>query len=112
MPSPLVSDSFSVFCCALDVTERGSSTRREAERVVGSVANHSMADEIIDELLPHELDWKSVVVSYPKLSVSVVAAAGFWLGRTRGRAILAGLTGLAAETVNESINEFFGKDVV
>jgi len=79
---------------------------------VSSIGRHSMADEIIDELLPHELDWKSVVVSYPKLSVSLVAAAGFWLGRTRGRSILAGISGLAAETVNESINEFFGRDVV
>ena len=79
---------------------------------MSSIGRHSMADEIIDELLPHELDWKSVVVSYPKLSVSLVAAAGFWLGRTRGRSILAGISGLAAETVNESINEFFGRDVV
>jgi hypothetical protein len=71
-----------------------------------------LADEIIDELVPSEVDWKAAVTSYPKLSISLVAAAGFWLGRTRGRAILAGITGIAAETVNESINEFFGRDVV
>jgi hypothetical protein len=85
---------------------------RDPEGGTSPVAGPSMVDEIIDELLPHEVDWRSVVTSYPKLSVSLVAAAGFWLGRTRGRAILAGITGLAAETVNESINEFFGRDVV
>jgi hypothetical protein len=58
------------------------------------------------------VDWRSIVTGYPKLSVALVTAAGFWLGRTRGRAILSGLTGMAAETVNEAINEFFGRDVV
>ena len=73
---------------------------------------HSFADEIIDELVPDEVDWRAVVTSYPKLSVSLVALAGFWLGRTRGRAIVAGVTGMAADAVNEGINEFFGRDVV
>ena len=78
----------------------------------GAGTRTSLADEIIDEFVPQEMDWRSIVGSYPKLSVTVVAAAGFWLGRTRGRAILAGVTGMVAETVNESINEFFGRDVV
>ena len=92
--------------------EDGAVADRASEREMSSPRNSSLADEIIDELVPHELDWRSVVTSYPKLSVSLVAVAGFWLGRTRGRAILAGITGLAADTVNESINEFFGRDVV
>ena len=91
------------------MTDSRSAGGRASEAVA---ASNSLADEIIDELVPSELDWKSVVTSYPKLSVSVVAVAGFWLGRTRGRAILAGMTGIAADTVNESINEFFGRDVV
>lgn len=104
--------SFSAFCSVHDVTEQRSTGGRAPVSEVGQASGHSLVDEIIDELLPHELDWKSVVTSYPKLSVGLVAAAGFWLGRTHGRAILGGITGLAADTVNESINEFFGRDVV
>ena len=94
------------------MTEPEASTVPRGESEVGLQGGHSLADEIIDELLPHELDWRSVVMSYPKLSVSLVAAAGFWLGRTRGRSIVAAVTGMAAETVNESLNEFFGRDVL
>lgn len=75
-------------------------------------ASQSLADDIIDELVPEEIDWREVVASYPKLSVSLVAVAGFWLGRTRGRAIVAGISALAADAVNEGINELFGRDVV
>ena len=93
------------------MTERRLATNaRESESTPN--AKSSLADEIIDELVPAEVDWKAVVTSYPKLSVSLVAVAGFWLGRTHGRKIVSGITGLAAETVNESINEFFGRDVV
>ena len=91
------------------MTDRGDDPARVSDR--GEVGS-SLADEIIDELVPSEFDWRSAVARYPKLSVSVVALAGLWLGRTRGRAIVAGVTGMVADTVNDSINEFFGRDVV
>ena len=94
------------------MTDRSAASRPPAGARKGIVGRTSLADEVIDGLVPADLDWRSVVVSYPKLSVGLVAAAGFWLGRTRGRAILAGITGLVTDTVNESINEFFGRDVV
>jgi len=94
------------------VTDQRSHTRSDVGGSQAAIGETSLADEIIDELLPHELDWRSVVVSHPKLSVSLVALVGFWLGRTRGRAILGGITTLAADTVDESINEFFGRDVI
>jgi hypothetical protein len=72
----------------------------------------SLADEILDEVVPLELDWQSLVITHPKTALAVAAAAGFWLGRTRGRTILAALSSFAAETVDESINEFFGRDVL
>ena len=72
----------------------------------------SLADNLLDEFVPRELDWQGWVTAYPKTSVTIAAVAGFWLGKTRGRSILTGVSTLAAETVNESINEFFGRDVV
>jgi hypothetical protein len=72
----------------------------------------SLADEILDEVVPLELDWQGLVMTHPKTTLAVAAAAGFWLGRTRGRRILAALSSFAAETVDESINEFFGRDVL
>ena len=96
--------SFSVHDVTEPFPESGEKSAIEAQS--------SLADEIIDELVPHDLDWRSIVVGHPKISVALIAAAGFWLGRTRGAAIISGVTGMASETINEAINEFFGRDVV
>ena len=94
------------------MTDRPAASDGFSDRRPAADTSPSLADEFIDELVPAELDWRTVVTSYPRVSVVLLAAAGFWLGRSRGRAILSGITGLVTDTVNESINEFFGRDLV
>lgn len=72
----------------------------------------SQADELLDELLPEELDWRRLVRTYPIPALLVAAAGGFVLGRGRGPVILAALSGLAADTVSQGVNEFLGTDVL
>lgn len=70
------------------------------------------ADQLVDELLPEELDWKRLVQSYPLAAVFAAAAGGFFIGRSRGRIILAALSGFAAETLTENVNAYLGKKVL
>lgn len=72
----------------------------------------SLADGLVDELLPEELDWQRLVRSYPLTSLTLAALAGFLVGRSRGRDVMAALFGFAADTVTENVNEFLGKDVL
>lgn len=75
-------------------------------------ASPTLADDVLDELMPDELDWRRLVGSYPIASVSAAALAGFLLGRSRGRELVSALSGFAADTFSESVNEFLGKDVL
>jgi hypothetical protein len=60
----------------------------------------SLADELLDDLMPPELDWKGVVRRHPIPAVLVAAAAGYWLGRSRkSQALVDALTGALAATM-------------
>lgn len=60
----------------------------------------SLADELLDDLVPPELDWRGVVRRHPIPALVVAAAAGYWLGRSRrSRALVEALTGAVAAGV-------------
>jgi hypothetical protein len=63
----------------------------------------SLADELIDDLLPPDLDWRRVVRRYPVPSILLVGVGGYLLGRTQGRALLAALSALAASRVEAQV---------
>lgn len=71
-----------------------------------------LADELLEELVPEELDWRTLVTEYPKTALAVAALSGFALGRSRGAAIVSALSAFAADTVTRSINELLGEDVL
>jgi len=48
----------------------------------------SPADELLDDLMPPEFDWRGVVRRHPIPSLLVAAAAGYWLGSSRKSAAL------------------------
>jgi hypothetical protein len=48
----------------------------------------SLADELLDDLLPPEFDWRGVVRRHPLPAVAVAAATGYWLGASRRSAAL------------------------
>ena len=91
------------------MTEPGWPSQSERPPAAGGA--DSLADDLLDELVPSEIDWRGVVTSHPLLAIGAVAAFGFWLGRSRGSAILGGLAALATDTVNESVNELVGRDL-
>jgi hypothetical protein len=64
----------------------------------------SQVDELLDELVPPDLDWRRVVRRYPIPSLLVAGAAGYWLGRSRrGVAVAEALAGALALGVTREL---------
>jgi hypothetical protein len=72
----------------------------------------SPADEVMDELMPAELDWQVMVEKYPLVALALAALGGFVLGRHHGADILQAFSRFAADTVTEQVNELLGQDVL
>jgi len=70
------------------------------------------AHEVVDDLMPEEFDWERLVRRYPVPALLVAGVGGFWLGRSRGHAILAALAAFAAAQVTEQVNELLGDEVL
>lgn len=68
----------------------------------------SFADRILDDLLPEDVDWRSLVRSYPVPVLSLAALGGFLLARKQGMALLGALSGFVADEVSEQIAGFRG----
>ena len=86
-----------------------ATTARAARQPVREIRSGAQAgegdfvDELIDELLPESLDWRHLVTRYPHAAVAVAAAAGFWIGRTRGSLVMAALTSYVAAQFGEAV---------
>jgi len=72
----------------------------------------SLADEVVDRLVPEGLDWRRVVREHPLASVAVVAGVGFLVGRSRGRAMLAALSAYAVGAISDGVNDALGEDLL
>jgi hypothetical protein len=70
------------------------------------------AHEMVDEVMPESFEWERLVRDYPVPALVLAGIGGFWLGRTRGRAILTAVAGFAAVQVTEQVNEFLGDEVL
>ena len=71
----------------------------------------SFSEAFMDELLPEDLEWESVVRTYPLCSLAVAAVGGFFLGRRSGRAIVGAFSESAADRVAGLASELLGTDV-
>jgi hypothetical protein len=69
----------------------------------------SIADELIDELLPEGVDWERLVVRYPIPALLVAAVGGFFIGRSHGTEILSSLSGFAASEFSRNVNHLFDR---
>ena len=65
--------------------------------------DHSWADNIVDELLPTEFDWRSKVRAYPKTAMVVAAGVGFFLARARGSLLTGSVANFATDQVTHNI---------
>ena len=79
---------------------------REAEGEEGS-----FADDILDELLPDDLDWRRQVRRYPIPALVISGLAGFFLGSRHGAEIISALSSFATREVDRNISNFLGDDV-
>ena len=73
-------------------------------------AKTSVADELIDDLLPENLDWRELVCSYPLPALILSGLAGFFLGRRHGAAILEALSDFASREVDRNVSALLGDD--
>ena len=69
-------------------------------------------DEVVDEVLPDELDWQRMVRRYPVAAVTVAAIGGYILGRNRGEEILRALSAYAADLVSGQVNDALGRKIL
>ena len=63
------------------------------------------ADTILDTIVPDSIDWRNTVQRHPVSSVLAVALAGYVLGRTRGSAIVAGLTAGISTAITRQLSD-------
>lgn len=68
----------------------------------------SALDEVVDDLLPADLDWRRLVVTYPIPSLLVAAAGGFWLGRQRGPELVTALSSFVTDQVTRNVRAVLG----
>ncbi len=67
------------------------------------------ADAILDTIVPPSIDWRGTVRRHPLASVLGVGLVGYVVGRTKGSAILAGVTaGLSSALMRQLADVFEG----
>jgi len=67
------------------------------------------ADTILDSIVPATIDWRETVGRHPLASVACVGIVGYLVGRTKGAAIMSGVTtGLSAAMMRQLADVFEG----
>lgn len=72
----------------------------------------SPADDVVDELMPPELEWQGMVRRYPKTALVLAAIGGYILGSNRGSEIVESFASFAADSVSEQVNHLLGKEII
>lgn len=71
----------------------------------------STIDDLLDEVLPEELEWDRMVRSYPLPALAVAAVGGFLLGVSHGSAIVSAVSGYLAAQVSRNVSQVLGRDL-
>lgn len=66
------------------------------------------AEEILDELLPEDLEWERLVRTYPVPALALAAIGGFVIGLRHGPEILTAVSGFLAAEVSRNVSELIG----
>ena len=72
----------------------------------------SFADQLLDELLPEELEWRRLVGHYPWAVLGAAAALGYFLGRRHGEAVVGAASGLVASGLTSRVASLLGDTAV
>jgi hypothetical protein len=68
------------------------------------------ADTILDTLVPQSIDWRGTVRRHPIGAVAVVGLVGYLVGRTKGAAIMAGMTAGLSTALTRQLSDVFEGD--
>jgi hypothetical protein len=68
------------------------------------------ADAILDTLVPGSIDWRDTVRRHPLGTVAVVGLVGYLVGRTKGSAIMAGITAGLSTAMMRQLSDVFDGD--
>ncbi len=69
------------------------------------------ADFLLDKLVPREVDWRETVRRHPLLAVGAAAAIGFLIGRSKGSAIVAGVSSALTAAVMRQLSDVLETEV-
>ena len=68
------------------------------------------ADTILDSIVPQSIDWRNTVGRHPLTAVAAVGLVGYLIGRTKGAAIVAGVTAGLSSAVMRQLSDVFEGD--
>ncbi len=66
-------------------------------------------EDILDELLPEELDWERLVRTYPIPAIALAAVGGFMVALRHGPMILGAVSGFLADEVSRNVADLLGQ---
>jgi hypothetical protein len=68
------------------------------------------ADAILDTLVPRSITWRDTVRRHPVGAVVAVGLVGYLVGRTKGAAIMAGITAGLSTAMMRQLSDVFEGD--
>ena len=83
----------------------------EEEDEAGSPRHRLNADLLLDKVIPDEIDWRDLVRRHPMLSIGVAAGLGFLVGRSKGAAIVAGVSAAVTSGVMRQLSDVLDGEV-
>jgi hypothetical protein len=90
----------------------GASGEQRGRAVRSRFNIDQVADQWIDGLIPEEIEWRRLVIKYPRISIGLAFVAGYLIGRTQGKALVAAAGAVAIEeisrVVEDSVGDIFG----
>ncbi len=63
----------------------------------------TLADDLIDDLIPPEVDWRQVVRRHPWPALFLAGLGGYLLGRSQGKTLLRAVSALAVARVESEV---------
>lgn len=70
----------------------------------------SFVDQVVDDLMPEDFDWRSKVRAYPMSALTVAAVGGFLVGRSQGLSLLGSLSSYLVNEVSSGFSTILGED--
>ncbi|MEL7059014.1 MAG: hypothetical protein AAGN46_03190 [Acidobacteriota bacterium] len=77
-------------------SEQSEELRAITDALPGRAPYDPLLDDLVDRVVPSEIEWRPLLVKHPRLAVLATAATGFWIGRSRGLSIFAAASGFVA----------------